>query len=396
MGFLIDHKWVLLFYGTIVLLLFIFRKKFEIHNKVIALYKTKIGLRLMDKIGRKHSELVKLIGYFGIGIGFIGMIVIMYELIKNLITLLSVPDAMSGVVPVIPGVAIPGSPIVIPLITGWIALFLVILVHEFSHGVVSRAHNIKVNSSGIFFLGPLMGAFVEPEEKALNKAPDTTQYSVFAAGPWSNVILALIIIFLLSVIINPILGSMSEPTGIPLAGITEGLPAEAAGLQTGMIISEVNGKKILDYVSFTDSLSCVKPNDTVVIVADDKTFEFAVTENPNNPEKGYLGVLSSGSPHRELKSDSLIVKIINVCLSWFAELLFITALLSLGIGLANLLPIGPVDGGRMIKTALENVNGKKKGIMLWKKLTIFTLLLLLINLFWPLIKWVGTLLGLLI
>jgi len=55
-------------------------------------------------------------------------------LIKGLYELIFVPTAPPTLSLVIPGVQIPGSPIFVPFWYGIIALFTVILVHEFGHG----------------------------------------------------------------------------------------------------------------------------------------------------------------------------------------------------------------------------------------------------------------------
>ncbi len=396
MAFWADYKWVILFYSTIILLVFIFRKKFVMQNKFIAMYKTKIGLRLMDRIGNKHREKVKLLGIIGIGVGYVGLFTIIYFLLKNLIQLLTVPKAVSAVSLVIPGVKIPGSPITIPLITGWIALFLVILVHEFSHGVVARAHKLKVTSSGIFFLGPLMGAFVEPEEKKLRKADDITQYSVYAAGPFSNVLLALVCIALLTWVLVPVANAMVSEVGVSLAGVNEGLPAHEAGLAGNMIITNINGVDIANYDDFVGVVKHLRPNETVSITADGKDYTLTTVAHPNDPLQGYLGVLANSRPAREEKINTLWYSILYKIVSWIGELISITGLLSFGIGLANLLPLGPVDGGRMVLTSLTRIMGSKKGQSVWAKISILTLILLAINLFWPLLKWIGGMFGILI
>ncbi len=389
MTFWQDYRWVILFYSAIILLVFIFRKKFDIHHKFLAMYRTKIGLKLMNSIGEKHRELVKFIGYIGIGAGYIGLFVIVFFLLKNIFNLLTVPSATSAVSVVIPGVKIPGSPITIPLIIGWIALFIVILVHEFSHGVVARAHKIPVKSSGIFFMGPLMGAFVEPEEKHLRKAPDTTQYSVYAAGPWSNVLLALICLFLLTYAFAPGLGAMENQIGVTIVGVTEGYPAADAGLTGDMIVSGINGQTIKNYDDFTMLLSDVRPDESVTLTANGEEYTFLTAENPQNPKKGYLGVMASSKAATELKNTSLWFRVLHIILAWFGELFAITGLLSFGIGLANLLPLGPVDGGRMLQVTLEKIKGVTKGNVWWRKISVATLLLLVINLFWPAIKFLG-------
>ncbi len=393
MGFFQDYRWVILFYSTIILLVYIFRKKFDRPNFFLAMYRTKIGIKLMDKIGVKHAEVVKLLGYIGIGVGYSGLVLIVYYLLKNIFNLLMVPTATSAVSLVIPGVKIPGSPIMIPLITGWIALFLVILVHEFSHGVVARAHKIPVKSSGIFFMGPLMGAFVEPEEKKLRKSSDTTQYSVYAAGPFSNVLLALLCLFLLTYAFDPVAGSMSTEIGVPVVGVTEGYPAMDAGLEGGVVITSVNGVDITNHAQFTKNMEDVRPGEEVTVTADGTVYNIVTAENPSDPNKGYIGIMASTKAKTELNNQTLYYKILHRILMWLGELMAITGLLSLGIGLANLLPLGPVDGGRMLQVSLEKIKGSERGNFWWRKVSVATLLLLAINLFWPVIKWVTSQIG---
>jgi membrane-associated protease RseP (regulator of RpoE activity) len=391
MAFWQDYKWVVLFYSAIIILVYIFRKKFDIHSKIIAMYRTKVGLKLMDRLGTKHSEFIKFIGYVGIGAGYVGLFAIVYFLLKNLVSLLTIPTAVSAVSLVIPGVKIPGSPVTIPLITGWIALFLVILVHEFSHGVVARAHKIEVKSSGIFFMGPLMGAFVEPDEKSLRKQKDTVQYSVYAAGPFSNMLLALLCIVLLTYAFAPGLGAMENPLGVSIVGVTEGYPAAGAGMTGGMVVTAIDNTTLGNHEEFTNYVKRLRPGDNITITANGTQFSMVTIPSPSDPMQGYIGVMASSKPATELKNDALWYKILYKIIQWLSGLFAITGLLSMGIGLANLLPLGPVDGGRMVQVTLEQIKGKEKGNVWWKKISIATLLLLAINLFWPAIKWLGNL-----
>ena len=91
MAFWQDYKWVILFYSAILLLIYIFRKKFDIHHKFLAMYRTKVGLKLMDRWGEKYREQIKLLGYIGIGVGYVGLFTIL-------------PTATSAVGVVVPGV----------------------------------------------------------------------------------------------------------------------------------------------------------------------------------------------------------------------------------------------------------------------------------------------------
>ncbi|MBR9703127.1 hypothetical protein GOV10_03765, partial [Candidatus Woesearchaeota archaeon] len=184
--FTIKYKVPLLFYLGIILLIYLIRKKLEWAAPLIGLYKTKVGINSMKYWSEKQGPFVRWLGLLGIGVGFTGMIFIVFTLLIGLFQIFDM-EAAPTISPVIPGFAIPGLGMTIPLVAGWLALFVVIVVHEFSHGVVSKAHGIPIKSSGLMFFGPLLAAFVEPDEKKLQEAPDYVQYSMYAAGPFSNV-----------------------------------------------------------------------------------------------------------------------------------------------------------------------------------------------------------------
>ena len=64
---------------------------------------------------------------------------------------------------------IPGINPYLPIIYGWIAIFIGLVIHELSHGVIARAVDIPVRSSGImFFLFLPIGAFVEVDDTKLD------------------------------------------------------------------------------------------------------------------------------------------------------------------------------------------------------------------------------------
>ena len=54
-------------------------------------------------------------------------------------------------------------------------------------------------------------------------------------------------------------------------------------------------------------------------------------------------------------------------------------ILNLGIGLFNLVPLGPVDGGRMVHDVLSKYLRKDLAIMVWKFISFIFLLIILIS-----------------
>jgi len=384
-SFLSSWKFVLLFYVILAIIIYFNRKKFQIESGFILLYRTKFGIAFMDRFSKKHKELLKIIGYVAIGVGFIGMLAISGLLIKGLYDLIFVPAAPPTLSLVIPGVQIPGSPIFIPFWYGIIALFIVIVFHEFGHGIIAKAHGLDIKSTGFGFFGPLPLAFVEPDEKQVVKKDSVVQHSIFAAGPFFNVILVGVVLLISMFILNPIISTMVTSHGVSFATVQENYPAAQFGIEKNVAYNTINGVEVKDTQEFVASLSCVKPNETIIIGNKDKNITLVTATNPSDKTKGYLGVSGITTDYK-LKSEAFWFKGIYYLLFMFATLLEWVATLSLGIGLANLLPLGPVDGGRMINKAAIDINGKKKGTHIWATITIITLITMAVLIFIPIIK----------
>ena len=391
----LQYKWVILFYLVLAIIIFINRKKFQVESKFILLYRTKYGINLINKFADKYKEFVKVVGYSAIGLGFIGMLTIAGFFVKGIYDLLFVPSAPPTMSLVIPGIQIPGSPIFIPFWYGIIALFIVVLFHEFGHGVVSRAHGIPVKSTGIVFFGPLIGAFVEPDEKKLVKQPSPVQVSMFAAGPFFNAILVGIIFLITSFIFYPIIMSMAEPTGITFNEIQENYSAEQYGLKADIAYMRINNFNITNYNDFSYVISSSRPGDNLTFYSNDSNTTVTVGSHPDDNSRPYLGVFGPSIKY-ELKENTPKNRAIYSALLLFSNpfattfldyaLLEWILILSLGIGLANLLPLGPVDGGRMLHTTLVDINGKEKGTKLWLRISLITFIVLIILIIVPILK----------
>lgn len=386
LSFLNQFKFIILFYLFIIIFLLLHRKKIDRQAKVILLYRTKWGLQWMDKYSKKFREWVILLGYIGVGAGYVGLIVISYVLIKNLVDLISNPAAVSGVSLVLPGINVPGLGI-LPFWYWIIAIFIIALVHEFAHGIVARAHNLEVKNTGIVFFGPILGAFVEPNEEKLRKEKDITQYSVLAAGSFSNILLAVLAIVLLSVVFSPLQQGMVEPTGFSFNAYVEGdYPFAQAGIAVGTIITGIDGTKTTTFQEFSDELAYHKQGDTIKVKAAAQEYEITLAVSPDNPKKPFLGIQDIKNEFEvKEKYTSGIWKINYVIVDWIAGLLRWLFLLSLGIGLFNLLPLPIVDGGRMAQVFLHKLKGAEVGERRYRQISMLFLLILLLNLFFPLL-----------
>lgn len=390
LSFLLRYKWVIIFYLGLILFLFWKRKHLVVQAKVIILYRTLLGIKFIRKMADKYRQWVILLGYIGVGAAYVGLVLISVLLIMNLYNLFAKPDVASGVSLVLPGINIPG----VGVLSFWywlIAIFIIAAVHEFSHGVVAKAHGLKIKSTGLVVLGPIIGAFVEPDEKKVEKQKDIVQYSIFAAGPFSNILLAVLAVVLLGLIFTPLQNIFVEPAGFTFESYYDGdYPAEKSGLKPGMVIDQLNGKQINDFMDFYDVTYCSQPGEEIIVGTKEKgNFTLMTTSNPDQPDKAFIGVKDSKNEFvlKEKYEGSPFYRGLYAVIAWLAQFMRWLYLLSLGIGLFNLLPLPIVDGGRIFKLTLEKVYGKKKGTRRFGKFSMFFLLLLLANLLIPAFRW---------
>ena len=116
-----------------------------------------------------------------------------------------------------------------------------------------------------------------------------------------------------------------------------------------MVIEAIDDVKINDSESYVNVVGSFKPGDNVTVQTDQGTYSVVLDKNPNNESVGFFGI--QASKHFELTNDSLGP------LPWvlfeLLELFQWIAMLNLGIGLFNLLPLKPLDGGYMLEILLS-------------------------------------------
>ena len=365
-----EHSLTIAFYIFIILFVFFNRKHFDIHGKIIALYRTQKGVRWMERLAARYTELVKLLGYIGVGLGFTAMLVMIGLLLQGVYNLFFVENALPTLSPVLPGIPVPGG-IHIPLVQGLLAIFIVAVIHEFSHGVVAFAHKVKVKSAGPAIFGPFFAAFVEPDEKQLKEKDDIVQYSMFAAGSFSNMLLALFFFVILIVVISPLTLFFYPADGVVFENVET--PAIDFGVESNITYTTFNDVPIKDDSHFIALLGNVSINETIVLI-DETGQERTVSlgEHPDIAGRAYLGVRGVDTSFTNQESIGFIV------LNWIFRLFSLIVGLSLGIGLANLLPVGPLDGGRMFLLASERIFGEKKGKKIWAAMSFFILAVVLV------------------
>jgi len=388
---MISFEWISAIIFLILLTIFVFvkRKNFKFQHIIkigklplvyIVLMRTQLGIKLMEKWGTKYREIIKFLGYCGVGFGFFGLIFVFFSLFQNIYMIFSKPDAIAGVQLALPGLSLPG----VGVLSFWhwiISIFILAVVHEFSHGVVAAAHNLKVKNSGPAIFGILIpfipAAYVEPDEKELVKREDIVQYSIYAAGPMSNVVLGILLFLVLGLIFVPIEKTSSDEMGFSFIANDEKYPAYEF-FQDRIMLNKINGDKVENAQEFIDYMQFVKPGDEIVFANDENEYKIVAAENPDNQRKGFIGVVDIR--HERKWHNGMFEKIFV----WFRDLFKWMALLNIFIGIANLLPIGPVDGGQMLRTLLLKIFKDEKRAMKWFGfISLLTVVLILAGLFLP-------------
>lgn len=225
--------------GLFLSLVYILRKKdlFEKFNMSMygpfLMLKTKKGKKLLDSLAkpRKFWKYFTNLGFFLIYISmFLMFMVLLLSAFAALVQ--ETPPSSPKDILVIPGVNR-----WVPLTYGTIALIVGIVVHEFGHGILFVVSRIKVKSMGILMLIIPVGAFVEPDEDGMKKAPMVNRMRAVVAGPSMNIIIALVFALIFS---WGFMGALvPASSGVMVYSISLDYPADEAGMDVGMIITDI-------------------------------------------------------------------------------------------------------------------------------------------------------------
>jgi membrane-associated protease RseP (regulator of RpoE activity) len=204
MSFLIyDLSFLVVF--SLAIAVFLYLKKTRItKDGWMYLYKTRVGLKIIDYLGTKNKKLMKVFSYIIIATGYV-LMVIMLWLLYQMVKLFLNPAFIQAVKipPLMP--LIPYLPSLFKVtwlppfyFTYWIiAIALVAIFHEGFHGVFARFNNVRIKSTGFGFLGPFLAFFVEQDDKQMQRKKIFPQLTILGAGVFANVLLGIIFFFIM-------------------------------------------------------------------------------------------------------------------------------------------------------------------------------------------------------
>ncbi len=155
MGFLLYDLTFLAVFSLFVIIFLYKRRKNLKREGLLYLYRTKVGIKLINFIGKRYRRTLKVLSYFVVLTGYVLMISMLYLLGKLVYLFFKFPEVVRAikVPPLMP--LIPYLPSIFKIeflppfyFTYWIlAVAIIAISHEFSHGIFARFNNIKVKSS---------------------------------------------------------------------------------------------------------------------------------------------------------------------------------------------------------------------------------------------------------
>lgn len=236
-------------------------------------------------------------------------------------------------------------------------------------------------------------AVAEYDPHRFDQKPLWARMSVIFAGPLLNFLLAVFLFTLVFTIVG-VPGAVTNEIGY----IVDNSPAKEAGLQPGDRIVQVDEKAVDDWSGLVEILhSSPGKALTLTVQRDGKEFEVVVT--PELDPESKVGMIGIGAVEPEWKKTGLVEGLRNGCLRTYEiarltlvglgqmisgqistegvsgpigiiqliqesarygiiYLVNLTALISINLGLLNLIPIPALDGSRLLFLAVEAVRGR--------------------------------------
>ena len=298
----------------------------------------------------------------------------------------------------------------ITLISSLLVFLLVVMLHEFGHFSIAKLSGIKVNEFSIG-MGPKIyqkqkgetfyslralpvGGYVamEGEEenshdpRAFNNVSIVKRMAVVLAGAFMNFVLA----FIAFTLIFSIVGYGSSE----IEKVISNSPADKAGIQSGDLIIKINENKVKDIYDINSIISKNQKEEMdFQINREGNILNLKIKPEYSVENQMYLIGITSKLDHSILKSISLganrtlemsrlILKSIKMMFSGsfkmeylsgpvgvvqligsesskgFLNFLQILGLISVNLGVFNLLPIPALDGGKFLFLLIEALRGK--------------------------------------
>ncbi len=354
--------------------IYILRERKSVEFKYGIVIKRWKNVKNIDVFIKRNEKILRIIGVVGIVVGIIASLYGFYILFS---LTLKREAAVGILLPTVKGVSLPKPFIGIDFLYWLPSIFILLFFHEGMHAIFARLAKIRIKDYGIilFFVLPL-GAFVNIDERKIKKLNLERKLAIYSSGSFGNLIVSLIMICLV-ILSSHILNLFIEPIGLNYQ-IIENTSAQKYGLE-GMI-TKIDEKEIKTISQLIEALSEKKPGDEITIETNVSTFEIVLQSSPENKSKPFIGIKNIQSVFiNKLNGKVVSQKIIRLLGSFFNLTSWIFVI-NLSVGIANLLPLKPFDGGYIYEEILKKILGEKIGKQVAELLAILTILLIILNL----------------
>ncbi len=206
----ITYDLIFLFIFAIIIGKFLYQNKRKVKKEgALLLYKTKWGIKLINYVGKKYKKTLSILSYFSVITGYFLMAGIIYLFGKLVWVYMVNPSVVKAIKipPIMP--LVPYLPQMFKLnflppfyFTYWILILIIVAIpHEFAHGIFMRLFKVKIKTTGFgffpFFFPIFPLAFVEQNEKSMQKASKFKQMAILSAGTFANVLTAFLFLLIL-------------------------------------------------------------------------------------------------------------------------------------------------------------------------------------------------------
>jgi membrane-associated protease RseP (regulator of RpoE activity) len=377
---------VLAFFGILGIIIYWDRKNIEFKYGIV-MRRTKKGKRMIHNFADKHRKKLQILGNIGIIVCIIASIYGISMFLGSTYNVLFEPEEAEQeiklVLPSVGSMKLPTFALGVPFWYWIIGIFVVLFAHEPMHALLVRTEKVTIKSFGLLLLVVLPGAFVDPDEKEIKKISTIKKLRIFAAGSFGNIIVGGIVIALM-LGSNFLIDSAMAGNGILFEDTIEDTGAQAVGLE-GVIIA-VNDKEVKNILDFRNSLEDIKPGDIVDVKTTEGNFRIKTTPHPEDQELAFIGISRPKTlfVYKGLfEGYGVVPGNILYIISWIFGLLQWTYVLNIGIGIFNLFPIKPLDGGLMLEEIVKHFYKGKKVSYIVNGVSLIMIGLVLINLFGP-------------
>lgn len=361
----------------------------------ILMIRTSRGLNFLEKLAQAKT-FWRWLANLGTPAVFIGMVFMFVLIILMDIMLMAAPPPQSELTEPRNVLLLPGVNQFIPLIWGLIGLIVTLIVHEFSHAILSRVEGVKVKSLGVLVALIPIGGFAEPDEEEMmdkDKTNRAQRIRIFSAGVISNFIVAAIVFGLFMILLGGLASS-----GVYVSSIFDDYPAQDAGIKPGSVIIKLNDTYTPDMESFQDRMAKTEPGDVVNVYTYNETgavneYTLNLTKNPDDGN-GFMGVTvldvlqTLKTMPSQLTTVTGWLRAISMpfmvfggfsgvymhafeptgmwentgnLLFYLLNILYWTGWINFYVGLFNCLPAVPLDGGRVFHESFAGILSRRYG-----------------------------------